>query len=201
MWHGRLAHAPAARAANAWARRPCHEMTMHEITFDGIVGPTHNYAGLSWGNIASLKNKLAISNPKQAALQGLEKMKFLMDLGVKQAVLPPHERPHLPTLRALGFQGTDVDVLQRVQRENPVLLSACCSASAMWAANAATVSPSTDTSDRRVHFTPANLVTQFHRSIEPPTTARVLRTIFADEKYFAHHEPLPATSHFADEGA
>jgi len=172
-----------------------------ELNFDGIVGPTHNYAGLSWGNVASLKNKLAISNPKQAALEGLAKMKFLMDLGVKQAVLPPHERPHLPTLRTLGYSGSDADVLRAVQHENPTLLAACCSASAMWAANAATVSPSADTSDGRVHFTPANLITQFHRSIEPPTTARIMRTIFADEKHFAHHAPLPATTHFADEGA
>src|SRR5436190_18679245 len=176
-------------------------MAIHEVNFDGIVGPTHNYSGLSWGNVASQKSKLSVSNPRQAALEGLAKMKFLMDLGVRQAVLPPHERPHLPTLRALGYSGSDAEMLSRAQKDNPVLLSAGCSASAMWAANAATVSPSADTTDGRVHFTPANLITQFHRSIEPPTTARVLRAIFADEKHFAHHPPLPSTSHFADEGA
>src|SRR5204862_5948760 len=121
----------------------------HEVNFDGIVGPTHNYAGLSWGNVASLKNKLAISNPRQAALQGLEKMKFLMDLGVKQAVLPPQERPHLPTLRALGFSGSDEEILLAAQQNEPTLLAAVCSASAMWAANAATVAPSEDAADHR----------------------------------------------------
>src|SRR2546423_14424291 len=124
----------------------------HEANFDGIVGPTHNYAGLSYGNVASMTNKASVSSPRDAALQGLAKMKFLHDMGVKQAVLPPHERPHLPTLRALGYSGSDAQVLAEARKANPVLLSACCSASAMWAADAATVSPSADTSDGRVHF-------------------------------------------------
>src|SRR5450432_2803240 len=125
---------------------------MTEINFDGIVGPTHNYAGLSFGNVASMQNKLSVSNPKQAALEGLAKMKFLMDLGVKQAVLVPQERPHLPTLRRLGFSGSDAEILEKVHRKHPALLSAVCSASSMWAANAATVSPSVDCTDGRVHF-------------------------------------------------
>lgn len=176
-------------------------MAGHEINFDGIVGPTHNYAGLSFGNVASMSHKRSVSSPKQAALQGLAKMKFLHDLGVRQAVLPPQERPHLPTLRRLGFTGTDTDVLAKVRRDEPTLLAAVSSASSMWAANAATVSPSRDTSDGRVHFTPANLISNLHRSIEPATTARILRAIFADETRFAHHDPLPATAAFADEGA
>jgi succinylarginine dihydrolase len=173
----------------------------HEINFDGIVGPTHNYAGLSYGNIASMSHRQAVSSPKRAALEGLAKMKFLMDLGVKQAVLPPHERPHLPTLRRLGFTGSDADVLEKAHRADPVLLASVCSASAMWTANAATVSPSPDTADGKVHFTPANLISQFHRSIETPTTTRILRTIFADESAFVVHDPLPPAIHFADEGA
>ncbi len=176
-------------------------MNQHELNLDGLVGPTHNYAGLSWGNIASMKHKRSVSRPRQAALEGLEKMKFLAGLGVKQAVLPPHERPHLPTLRALGFGGSDGDILAAVQRVDPTLLAAVSSASAMWAANAATVSPSADSADARLHFTPANLVSTFHRSIEAPTMARVLKRIFADEKHFAHHDPLPAGASFADEGA
>src|SRR5262245_19935263 len=127
-------------------------MRSSEVNFDGIVGPTHNYAGLSYGNIASIKNKLTVSNPKQAALEGLEKMKFLMDLGVPQAVLPPQERPHLPTLHALGYSGSDAEILSKVQKDDPLLLAACSSASSMWAANAATVSPGADTNDGRVHF-------------------------------------------------
>jgi succinylarginine dihydrolase len=172
-----------------------------EINFDGIVGPTHNYAGLSLGNLASQKHGNLASNPRQAALQGLDKMKFLMDLGVRQAVLPPQERPDVASLRRLGFTGNDAAVLEQAQRQAPELLAACGSASAMWAANAATVSPSCDSADGRVHFTPANLPTQFHRSLESATTSRVLRAIFPDESLFAHHPPLPGGPQLADEGA
>jgi succinylarginine dihydrolase len=105
------------------------------------------------------------------------------------------------TLRGVGYGGSDADVLSAVAKEDPILLAAVSSASAMWAANAATVSPSGDTGDGRVHFTPANLLSQLHRSIEPSTTAAVLRAIFADPKYFAHHPPLPCQARFADEGA
>jgi succinylarginine dihydrolase len=101
----------------------------------------------------------------------------------------------------LGFSGKDADVLRKAHREAPDLLAAMASASAMWTANAATVSPSADTADRRVHFTPANLATHLHRAIEPDTTARVLKGIFGDEKYFAHHDALPATPQMGDEGA
>jgi len=175
-------------------------MPAHETNFDAICGPTHNYAGLSPGNLASVAHTNQPSNPKQAALEGLAKMKFLADLGVSQAVLPPHERPDVWTLKRLGFSGSDAQVLDAA-RKYPALLAACGSASAMWAANAATISPSADTADHRVHFTPANLVTQFHRSLEPATTAAVLKAIFGDESAFAHHDPLVASPHFADEGA
>jgi succinylarginine dihydrolase len=172
-----------------------------EVNFDGLIGPTHNYAGLSRGNLASQRHRLMVSNPRQAALQGLAKMKFLADLGLKQAVLPPHERPDLHTLRRLGFTGSDGQILDKARRESPILLASCFSASAMWAANAATVSPSADTADGRVHFTPANLVSQFHRSLEPPATSAILRAILPDENRFAHHAPLPAQPQFGDEGA
>jgi succinylarginine dihydrolase len=172
-----------------------------EVNFDGLVGPTHNYAGLAYGNIASQTHQQEVSQPREAALQGLRKMKFLMDLGVPQGVLPPQERPDMATLRGLGFTGDDAAVLRRAQQEAPTLLAACCSASSMWAANAATVSPSADTADGRVHFTPANLISHLHRSIETATTGRVLRAIFRDERMFAHHAPLPATALLSDEGA
>lgn len=172
-----------------------------EANFDGLVGPTHNYAGLSWGNVASKANVSATSNPKEAALQGLAKMKHLADRGYVQGVLPPHERPHIPTLKALGYRGSDGEILAAVARDNPVLLSAVASASCMWTANAATVSASADTRDHRVHFTPANLNAKFHRSIEHVVTGRVLKSIFSDEAYFAHHPALPAVSQFGDEGA
>ena len=176
-------------------------MSAIEINFDALVGPTHHYAGLALGNLASQKFKHSVSSPRRAALEGLAKMKRLADLGLAQAVLPPHDRPDLRTLRRLGFAGSDAQVLADAAAHDPQTLAACSSASAMWAANAATVSPSADTADGRVHVTPANLVSQFHRSIEPPTTAAVLRAIFADESKFAHHEPLPATPLWADEGA
>ena len=33
-------------------------MSGYEINFDGLVGPTHHYAGLSFGNEASTKTKI-----------------------------------------------------------------------------------------------------------------------------------------------
>jgi succinylarginine dihydrolase len=173
----------------------------YEFNFDGIVGPSHNYAGLSFGNVASQRHGQSVSSPRQAALQGLAKMKFLHDLGVKQAVLPPQPRPDLATLRKLGFTGSDADILQNANRQDPRLLAAVYSSSAMWAANAATVSPGVDANDGNIHITPANLISQFHRSIEPPDTARLLRGIFPEGKGFSHHDPLPAADAFADEGA
>ena len=172
-----------------------------EANFDGLVGPTHNYAGLAHGNLASKKNADKPSNPRAAALQGLAKMQALSQLGLAQGVLPPQERPHIPTLKALGFNGSDVQILMKVRKQAPHLLAAASSASSMWVANAATVSPSADTADGKLHFTPANLGSQLHRSIEPATTARILRATFADDRHFAHHEPLPATPAFGDEGA
>lgn len=175
--------------------------TSYEVNFDCLVGPTHNYAGLAFGNLASQKHRATVSHPKEAALQGLAKMKYLADLGLKQGVLPPQERPDMATLRRIGFSGSDADILARAYREAPMLLAAVSSASAMWAANAATVSPSADCADGLVHFTPANLVTQFHRSIEPPSAAAILKSIFPDAAAFAHHDPLPAVPLLADEGA
>jgi len=172
-----------------------------EVNFDGLPGPTHNYSGLATGNLASERNRRSVANPRLAALQGLAKMKALADRGYPQAVLPPHERPDVFALRALGYSGDDASVVARAGRDDASLLAACSSAAAMWAANAATVSPSADTLDRRVHFTPANLVSHFHRALEAPTTTRVLKAIFADPSRFAVHEPLPAASQFADEGA
>jgi len=142
-----------------------------------------------------------VANPREAALQGLAKMKALADRGFVQGVMPPHERPDVAALRALGFSGGDAQVIGTAARAAPQLLAACSSAAAMWVANAATVSPSADTADGRVHFTPANLVAHFHRALEAPTTTRVLRTIFADEGSFAVHDPLPSAPQLGDEGA
>jgi succinylarginine dihydrolase len=181
--------------------QPGRAMKTVEANFDGLVGPSHNYAGLAYGNVASAKNADKPSNPREAALQGLRTMKALHDLGIPQGILPPHERPHVPTLRELGFVGSEADVLARARREAPGLLAAACSASAMWAANAATVSASPDTNDGKVHFTPANLCTHLHRALEPRITARILQKVFPDTRHFTHHAPLPATPYLGDEGA
>ena len=171
---------------------------MREANFDGLVGPSHHYAGLSFGNVASTRNAKLVSQPKKAALQGIAKAARLRDLGLLQGILPPLRRPRLDTLRALGLTGTDTQVIERAYRTVPQLLSACYSASSMWVANAATFSPSIDTSDGRAHFTAANLSSKFHRSLEPKQTAENLRTIFSGGS-FSHHDALPPQ--FGDEGA
>ena len=173
----------------------------YEVNFDGLIGPTHNYAGLSPGNVASSNNAGGISHPKAAALQGLQKMKTLMDLGLRQGVLPPQSRPDLGFLRRIGFEGDDGTVLKRAHETDPTLLATAWSASSMWSANAATVSPSADTLDGRVHMTPANLISNLHRSVEHETTTRALRMIFTDESKFVIHDPLPLQARFSDEGA
>ena len=163
-------------------------MTLVEINFDGIVGPTHNFAGLSLGNLAATRNAGAVSFPRAAALQGIAKMRATLALGLHQGILLPHPRPNRRWLAALG---TDPGRAGR-------LWAASASASAMWAANAATVSPAPDTSDGRCHLSVANLVTMPHRSHEWPETLRQLRLAFADSA-FAVHGPVPPP--FGDEGA
>lgn len=176
-------------------------MNYYEVNFDGLIGPSHNYAGLALGNLASAKNAQHVSHPKQAALQGLEKMRTLMRLGYKQGFLLPQQRPRVDVLRHLGFSGTDNQIIADVAKREADLLPMVYSASSMWAANAATVTPSPDSHDGRVHFTPANLLTTAHRSIEHSETYRCLTTVFADNRHFAVHQALPPQMDFADEGA
>lgn len=176
-------------------------MGYREVNFDGLIGPTHNYAGLSFGNMASATNAGAVSNPREAALQGLGKMRALIDLGLTQGFLPPLVRPDFYTLRALGFSGSDAGIIENVAKSDLRLLANCYAASSMWTANAATVAPSPDTPDGKVHFTPANLAANFHRAIEIRQTARNLQHIFDDETRFVHHPGLPGGLHFGDEGA
>jgi len=160
-----------------------------EINFDGIVGPTHNYAGLSLGNLASTRNAGAPSHPRAAALQGIAKMRANLALGLTQGILLPHRRPNGEWLASLAADAADAGVLW----------PAAASASPMWAANAATVSPAPDTADGRCHLTVANLTTMPHRSHEWPGTLAQLRLAFADEAHFAVHGPVPPP--FGDEGA
>ncbi len=172
---------------------------MPELNFDGLVGPTHNYAGLAHGNLAAQRHAGTVGNPRSAALEGLGKMRALLQLGVGQAVLPPQPRPALRELRQLGFSGSDADVLAAADHAG--LLAVYSSASSMWVANAATVVPSCDARDKRLHLHVANLATQTHRAIEAKTTARVLRGIFSDATRFVVHDALPCVPHFTDEGA
>jgi succinylarginine dihydrolase len=172
-----------------------------EINFDGLVGPTHNYAGLSLGNVASARNAGAASQPRKAALQGLDKMEALMRLGLVQGLLPPHPRPNLAFLRSAGFAGAAQHICAAAYRADPILYANACSASAMWTANAATVSPAADTADGRTHFTVANLVSNLHRALEAPVTLRSLETAFANRDRFAVHPALGGGLAFSDEGA
>jgi len=164
-------------------------MSLVEINFDGIVGPSHNYAGLSLGNIASASHKGDASFPRAAALQGLAKMRANMALGLAQGFLLPLPRPNEALLATLAVDDT----------AEPALLAAAWSASSMWTANAATVSPAPDTADGRCHLTPANLSTMLHRAQEWPDTKRQLDIAFGDAAHFAVHEAIPPS--FGDEGA
>ncbi|MGL5741379.1 MAG: N-succinylarginine dihydrolase [Legionella sp.] len=176
-------------------------MNVYELNIDGLVGPTHNYAGLAAGNIASTANVHSMSNPQAAALQGLEKMRLLHNMGLKQGILPPHQRPNLELLYHLGCQGTAKEQITKAYKTAPELLSACYSASSMWTANAATVTPSMDTPDKKLHFTAANLISNLHRCQEAHFSKKLLESLFADSKYFHHHPILPRTSATGDEGA
>lgn len=161
-----------------------------EINFDGIVGPSHNYGGLSLGNLASTRNFGRTSAPRAAALQGVAKMRANLERGLAQGFFLPQRRPDRVWLEQLG---TDIAAASSVLRANAL------SASAMWAANAATVSPAADSADGRCHLTVANLVTMPHRSHEWRETLAQLRVAFADPAHFAVHGPIPAP--FGDEGA
>jgi succinylarginine dihydrolase len=162
---------------------------LREINFDGIVGPSHNYAGLSLGNLASQRNAGEVSQPRAAALQGIDKMRANLVLGLPQGILVPHARPNCDWLARLGTS---------IEQAEPALAANALSASAMWAANAATVSPAPDTADGKCHLTVANLKTMPHRSHEWPATLAQLRVAFANAP-FAVHEPIPPA--FGDEGA
>lgn len=172
-----------------------------EINFDGLVGSTHNYAGLSEGNLASARNRDLVARPRDAALQGIAKMRRMMALGLPQGVLPPQERPAISWLRTLGFTGDDREVWAQAWAREPVMARAAGASSSMWAANAATISPSADCADAKLHASVANLQTMLHRRLEASQTERALRRLIADESVFAVHEALLAQDALSDEGA
>ncbi|MEM7638658.1 MAG: N-succinylarginine dihydrolase, partial [Pseudomonadota bacterium] len=182
-----------------------------EVNFDGLIGPSHNYGGMSDGNLASQSNAGDVSNPREAALQGLEKMRMLVRAGFVQGVIPPLERPNLSVLRDAGFSGTDTEVISQAAQTAPRLLKVAYSASSMWTANAATVSPSADTMDGKLNLTVANLSSMLHRSLEHDDTWTTLTMMF--EEVGVYNDPptyddpfdielaLPMHADFSDEGA
>lgn len=171
---------------------------IREINFDGLIGPTHNYAGLSLGNVASASNAGGVSQPRAAALQGLGKMRAAIDLGLLQGLFVPPERPAVGWLRGMGFSGDDDAVCAAAYAADPALFAQAMSASSMWTANAATVAPAPDTADARCHLVVANLSRMPHRSIEHDGTGHQLRLAFANRVFAVHHAVPPA---FGDEGA
>ena len=172
---------------------------MNEANFDGLIGLTHNFAGLgaAAGNTASAAHAGRESRPREAALQGLAKMRLVAGLGLKQGFLPPPRRPLLGPLHRLGFAGTPAEVLAAAAAEAPQMLAACWSAASMWTANAATVTAAGDA----LHLTPANLATSPHRALEAADTAETLRRVFPERDGFTHHAALPPLPGLGDEGA
>ena len=174
---------------------------MIELTLDGLVGPTHHFGGLSQGNLASMSNAQCVAKPKLAALQGLEKMRWMVERGYHQGFIPPQLRPNVGFFKRLGFRGSITECIEQAAKFSPNLLSIAYSASSMWAANAATVTPSSDSDDGRVHFTVANLLSNSHRALEASETEHLLRILFPAPEKFAIHPALPSLPILADEGA
>lgn len=173
-------------------------MSVVETQWDAVIGPTHHYAGLSHGNVASARSAQQVSHPKQAALQGLDKMRLVASLGVPQYVLPPQPRPNMDVLAGFGFAGSVAEQL-KAAAEYPKLLSAAYSASSMWSANMATVAPAVDAPSGRLQFTPANLVSTLHRPQEAAWNHALLRYVWDGAAEV--HAPLLACAPMADEGA
>ncbi len=175
-------------------------MSYREVIFIGLPGPYHNYGGLSQDNLASTKNRHRASNPQEAVLQALELVSMLRALGITVGILPPLLRPHLPSLPVDGGHSA-AQKISYAANHHPALLEQCYSSSAMWTANAATIAPSPDTEDGKLHLTSANLFTKPHRRIEAEDTHRILSHIFSDSEQFVVHAPLDPAQGLRDEGA
>ena len=172
-----------------------------EINIDGLVGPSHHFGGLGVGNIASHEHQLQVSHPRQAALEGLQKAWLLKSLGAPQFVFLPPSRPRLSFLSELGFRGTIQEQLVAAREDAPQALSAVFSSAFMWLANAATVTPASDSIDGRLHCTPANLTSSWHRASEAAERAPQLESLLARIDNKQMHRPLPSILPLRDEGA
>ena len=173
---------------------------MTEVQVDTLAGMTHHFGGHSKGNFASLENKGIESNPKVAALQGLEKMKCVHEYGVPQVILPPQDRPHFNTLHHLGIDLENTHSVDDIYNTSPQLLIKLCSSAFIWTANAATAFPSSDTYDQKVHFHIANLSSQLHRNIEAQDRYQLFKTIFSNTSHFRVYPPQQSQE-LRDEGA
>ncbi len=179
-------------------------MTEVDIQIDRLVGPTHHFSGLGLGNRASIDHAGQVSNPAAAALEGLDKMRLIANLGLPQWILPPQPRPAFEFLRSCGFRGSEHDVLRAALESSPQLLAAACSSSAMWTANAASVTAAADSGDHRVKVSVANLSLSIHRSLEPATTYFELARLLAATGLASLVDLYPAVSggfSSRDEGA
>jgi succinylarginine dihydrolase len=181
-----------------------HDMrgTIVEANIDALVGPTHHYSGLGVGNVASLEHRNALSSPKQAALEGLNKAWWVAQAGVPQYLLPPPQRPRLDLLQRYGFQGSLAQQALRAAVEDCSLLSAVSSSSFMWAANSCTVTPASDSADGKVHLTVSNLCSSLHRALEADERMRHFTQLFGEvSEQVVIHWPLPSVVPLRDEGA
>ena len=186
-----------------------------EVNFETLPGPTYTYP--SWvpphsGNITVRIGTAMVGSPRRAARESLAKAASLMRLGAVQACLPPLMRPNLGLLRRLGvlrdqalIDAPDCDVLARCLTDAAVsawreVLFAFAPAG-LWVANWATVSPSADTMDGRVHVTPANRAAVLYRAIEANECYHILHQVFFNPRHFVVHDPLPGAYELADEGA
>ena len=169
-----------------------------EAQLDRLVGPTHHFGGLGVGNVASLSHAGHVSNPANAAIQGLDKMRLVASYGVPQFILLPQLRPDVSFLKQVGFQIADGESLDQVAQQTPSVLSAAMSCSAMWTANAATVSPAIDNRFNVSSLTVANLDASLHRAIEADATRQEFCNLFPHANVLP---PLPGGAAMRDEGA
>lgn len=180
------------------------ETEYQQVEFNGLPGPTHNYAGLSPGNIASSDHQGSTSNPREAFLQCLEKARYIQGQGAVSAVLPPNSRPNLKFLRDLGFTGSDEEVITQAAEQAPKQFKQAMSSASMWVANAATIAPSLDTQDETLRILPANLAYNLHRQLEGTDTTAILRAVFREgiqQGIIEVLDPLPNHESLGDEGA
>ena len=174
-------------------------MKLIEVQVDRLVGPTHHFGGLGVGNLASQESSGETSNPAAAALQGLDKMRRVAQLGVPQLVLPPQPSPDLSLLTSHGFGDDEATALRRAADEAPEILSAATTCSAMWTANAATVTPGPDGALPSTQVSIANLSASLHRSIESEQTSADLRAALGDT--CAINDAFGGGAPMRDEGA